>query len=424
MNILVIGNGFDLTHGLPTKYTDFLQFCKVIIKIYTEKKEKDVKDAWGELKIILDKNSRRLRKVFKEIYSNRKINEFRTVAAFTVNTNTIYDEFYNDIKFNLWIDYFLQNSNYNKENWIDFESEISQLIQLLDNDMHSDLSGNYNIENKIRNLSSDFLDKKYVSIHKNNFSISFKQMRDALQRDLLKLIRALEIYLTNYVEKIECNSISPDIKNIKVDKVLSFNYTSTYEKVYGNSGIEFDYIHGKASIKNTIKKNNMVIGIDEYLSPDRRNKDVEFIAFKKFYQRIHKQTGCKYKGWVDEIKQDYFDYLQRQEVARQSEQRYIPGSMQRMMNELAISAKKGEKYSLHNLYIFGHSLDITDKDVLRDLILNDNVCTTIYYLNKDVLGQQITNLVKVIGQEELIKRTGGNTKTIEFKQQADMVKKE
>ena len=26
MNILVIGNGFDLAHGLPTKYTDFLDF--------------------------------------------------------------------------------------------------------------------------------------------------------------------------------------------------------------------------------------------------------------------------------------------------------------------------------------------------------------------------------------------------------------
>lgn len=25
MNILVIGNGFDLAHGLPTKYVDFLE---------------------------------------------------------------------------------------------------------------------------------------------------------------------------------------------------------------------------------------------------------------------------------------------------------------------------------------------------------------------------------------------------------------
>ncbi len=28
MNILVIGNGFDLAHGLPTKYGDFLELCK------------------------------------------------------------------------------------------------------------------------------------------------------------------------------------------------------------------------------------------------------------------------------------------------------------------------------------------------------------------------------------------------------------
>ena len=75
----------------------------------------------------------------------------------------------------------------------------------------------------------------------------------------------------------------------------------------------------------------------------------------------------------------------------------------------------------HNLYIFGHSLDVTDKDILRDLILNDNVYTTIFYHDKDTMGQQIANLVKVIGQDELIRRTGGSEKTIEFKKQQDMV---
>ena len=33
MNILVIGNGFDLAHGLPTKYTDFLKFVEVINQV-------------------------------------------------------------------------------------------------------------------------------------------------------------------------------------------------------------------------------------------------------------------------------------------------------------------------------------------------------------------------------------------------------
>ena len=34
MNILMIGNGFDLAHELPTKYTDFLEFCKRVFPIY------------------------------------------------------------------------------------------------------------------------------------------------------------------------------------------------------------------------------------------------------------------------------------------------------------------------------------------------------------------------------------------------------
>ncbi|MNJ44065.1 hypothetical protein D3C77_390980 [compost metagenome] len=30
MKILVIGNGFDLAHGLPTKYNEFLEFLSLI----------------------------------------------------------------------------------------------------------------------------------------------------------------------------------------------------------------------------------------------------------------------------------------------------------------------------------------------------------------------------------------------------------
>ncbi len=30
MNILIIGNGFDIAHNLPTKYKDFLKVCRMI----------------------------------------------------------------------------------------------------------------------------------------------------------------------------------------------------------------------------------------------------------------------------------------------------------------------------------------------------------------------------------------------------------
>lgn len=40
------------------------------------------------------------------------------------------------------------------------------------------------------------------------------------------------------------------------------------------------------------------------------------------------------------------------------------------------------------------------------------------------MGKQIANLVKIIGQDELIRRTGGSDKTIEFRQQQAMVCRE
>lgn len=39
----------------------------------------------------------------------------------------------------------------------------------------------------------------------------------------------------------------------------------------------------------------MVLGIDEYLSEDRRSDEVEFIAFKKYYQRIYKRQEMNIK---------------------------------------------------------------------------------------------------------------------------------
>lgn len=329
MNILLIGNGFDLAHGLPTKYTDFLEWVKLQWKLY---------DVTGVLEI------------FDYVIQNK------------------------------WISYFFEvNSLY--DNWVDFEREIGNIIKSIDYDM---LNGfcDYDINNHVNVLSNAFLKKEFLK----DEEITFKKIRDVLYDDLKKLCRAFEIYLLEDVERIEVEKISPDIEEINPDKVLSFNYTNTYEKLYGeNINIEYDYIHGKANINNTIETNNMILGINEYLTKKKRNKYIDFIAFKKFYQRIYKETGCKYKEWVEEVRKN--------------------------------------KEKQHSLYIFGHSLDVTDKDILRDFILNDNVTTTIYYFSKDDLGRKIANLVKVIGQDELIRRTGGSTKTIEFRLQKDMVKK-
>lgn len=208
----------------------------------------------------------------------------------------------------------------------------------------------------------------------------------------------------------------------KISYIISFNYTNTYEQIYfKDENIEnyIHYIHGKADIIHEMEDNNMVLGIDEFLPNDRKDKDIEFIAFKKFYQRICKETGSKYKEWVDEIQSDFQIYNDAENNCMEM----LKCALREDDMEKALKWQKSahenntKKMKKHNLYIFGHSLDVTDKDILKELILNDNVDTTIFFRNQEQKEQQVANLVKVIGPDELIRRTGGSTKTIAFEQQ-------
>ena len=224
-----------------------------------------------------------------------------------------------------------------------------------------------------------------------------------------KLIRILEIYIDEFIGKIEVEKRSQDVLDINADYVFSFNYSNTHQRLYAvKEKIEYDYVHGKADVNNVIASNNMVLGIEEYLEDSRKNEDIRFIAFKKFYQRIHKQTGCEYKRWIEKIAKD-----------------------EKKKKSWLVDNKDHSRDYRHNLYIFGHSLDVSDRDILREFILHDNVDTTVFYHERidengvsdngrTELGHKIANLVKVIGQEELIKRTGGSTKTINFKLQKNM----
>lgn len=47
MNILLIGNGFDLAHGLPTKYADFIDWIEGYYAFrYLKKKQFKYRVSW------------------------------------------------------------------------------------------------------------------------------------------------------------------------------------------------------------------------------------------------------------------------------------------------------------------------------------------------------------------------------------------
>lgn len=378
MNILIIGNGFDLAHGLPTKYEHFLEF------VNTYKKHKDILIPGCSIKSEWDK----VQELEKDFLAY--------LGDLCVQKKELFEELVEMISDNIWLDYFLsiyqQMQEEGREGWIDFESEISNIVQefdsirlkMLDN-MKKDQDVTY-----LKRYQIDKLEKFFINGEEPETLESLTAIKKRMLNDLNRLIRALEIYLNDFVNNYPINKKLSDIEKLQIDKVLSFNYTNTYERIYGknNPDIEYDYIHGKADYNHDVNTCNLVLGIDEYLDKDKKNKNTEFIQFKKYFQRIYKKTGSEHVDWLNEHKEQY---------------RGMP--------------VYEENYTDFNVYIFGHSLDITDKDIIAKFIKEKHTQTTIFHFNQKALGSQIANLVKVIGQDNLISMVHGINAKIILQQQ-------
>ena len=87
-----------------------------------------------------------------------------------------------------------------------------------------------------------------------------------------------------------------------------------------------------------------------------------------------------------------------------------------------LEGKNSDSPYINHFYIFGHSLDVTDGDIFREIIETDDADTTIFYKDKQQQANQIANLSKVLGQAKLLEYTFSISPTVIFKQQADMEK--
>ncbi|MBZ9691184.1 MULTISPECIES: AbiH family protein [unclassified Clostridium] len=369
MNILILGNGFDLAHGLPTTYMNFLNAVQAIEKISTEKDKDERKKKLKEYTEYKYKDKSKIR-----IRIDTKIYEILECISDDLRTRD--DKIFTIIKlvkYNFWFDYLENQVEKSNDTWIDFEKEIKEVCKYIEQ------------EKEKKDILQDDLFKEFLQKYNTNNEkkiIKTSQLIEKLELDLDKLIITLESYLVFYVNTQGCNKISEDIYNLSIDKVISFNYTNTYQRIYDIYGrkVQYDYIHGRASGDYYKGKSHVVLGFDEYLEGKSRDEEMDFISFKKYYQRVLKGTDNKYIEWIKEIEKN--------------------------------------KDESNNLYIFGHSLDITDKDVLRKLILHKNMNTTIYYQDDDTKKTRIRNLISVLGYDEFLTYTGENR--IIFVKQKDM----
>lgn len=374
--ILIIGNGFDLYHKLPTRYKDFLFFAK---------HWKEFKEEYDKQDASADNNIGEMIKVRlgdgNELISETLL-DFATHASLYSREHIAYlDKHLLD---NVWLTYFEKITS-SGQNWVDFEAEIERALVQVDMYYHQFLP---NISNYVpmikmpelmRMVIFTFSEKleKAGNGYKNLAKSIFRSSQDAdpeklhphkalllsfMINELEALNKCLNYYLLEFVSVINCGVYSEQIRALGIIHLLNFNYTYTYATVYGKRNLlQHHSIHGEA------KEENLVLGI-----PDESFKDsIDYVYFHKFFQRIQKKTGNFYKEW-----------LLRPETPTLGDEPV-------------------------QVFIMGHSLNKVDKGVLKDFFLGQNVETiTIFYHSQSGFESQVINLIDMFGRDFVIEQTG------------------
>ncbi|MDU1904834.1 MAG: AbiH family protein [Dysgonomonas sp.] len=252
-NLVIVGNGFDLAHGMRTGYKDFI---KHLVDCYCEKGH--YSDLFNFDKEIKDYNDL-INKISIGKFEGLLVNDYEywnsydpRFKAYLTEIDTL--TFKNPLVSELLEDLSLQN-------WCDIEEKYFELL----------------ISTKINSPFSnrpEFLNKH------------FKQLKECLEEYLISqenIAKPLDGY-KNFFNQINKNGTL----------ILNFNYTHTLENLYNDetSNTKIIHIHGETNNLN----NPIIFG---YAALDNESRDLlarnnnEYLRYIK--KHLYKRTDNEYK---------------------------------------------------------------------------------------------------------------------------------
>lgn len=425
--ILILGNGFDLAHFLPTKYEHFISaMCAVeeapsheplsfdnifhellvgedffLSKTKEMYKTEEVKISVKNLIILKQKLSNNGWFQYFKDYLDSGIdtwidfeNEIKNVLDIVCSVldrnsdkNEIIDVEYSSNSLNIINESFFNDFNANKNHYINvlLKLEILREIYLIENDRDF-----IEIEEaEFNNINTQFsydpitglgeINKKLKGLYLNDDYVK-KYKKEATGIHRYKVIRKIDEYLLGfidifsiYIELVEELAPRKDLKKPKsissLDSIYSFNYSSTTMRLYKREHSNF--LHGKAG------EDNIVLGISEL-----ENKlliDEKAYGFVKYYQKLVNNTNYK----------------------------FLLGN--RDLKAVEEGMQKGSVYwsiPPYEIYIWGHSLDSSDSDYIKEIFsfnkgVNPSVYLIIYYFPSP--HAQLANLISIMGKDVIEK---------------------
>jgi len=458
MNILIVGNGFDLSHYLPTKYDHFMDVMsaieekdlgKPISDVFTTSVDDFPQLILKMLQIKVATSELTYQMNFKDLFSKCRDKEF------IEKTQEIYDtkkiviplekilEIQYKLKTNSWYQYFSDHVREVKT-WIDFETKINEALKVVAKFIISlnrklDDFGSFSHEicfsnnrderqifmtreqcNLLRNLkiltSGYYLDyddegsftsvvdtedsnigclrfyinDQYIQNYSGYGKFNNERLMNSLQNELDEFIVVFNLYLELIVSQLfPINRYTIESEDwIRPDKIYSFNYTDTFQRIY--EAVDVEYLHGSHG-----ESQNIVLGISDL--EDESLKKLKVFGFTKYHQKLFKDTEYlfldNYKKIIYEGKIRLKNY-------------YKNFNHDGLIRGLHIADITREQILNLNIYIWGHSLDASDQDYIKDLFsLNDdmdrNVRVIVYYFDKTAKFSLLNNLLAILDKDKV-----------------------
>jgi len=240
-----------------------------------------------------------------------------------------------------------------------------------------------------------YINTKIISDYSEYKKINDNLLLDDLQEHLDDFVEIFNTYLEVVIDEL-IPKYGIKIQNndwITPDKIYSFNYTNSFLKFYKLVPIEF--LHGSLG-----EKQNIVLGVSDVV--DESLKKLKAYGFTKYHQKLFKNTDYLF---LDEFKKKIQQDHKQIEILGKKVNSALESNILQFYDKQLDNLEKNQNLNL-NFYIWGHSLDTSDKDYIIDLFsLNDdmdrNVQVIIYYFDKNAKFTLLNNLLAILGKDKV-----------------------
>lgn len=380
--LILVGNGFDLTHGLKTSYREFID------------------DFWLS----------QINEIIGEEYRYEFENEYLKIESinpiFWRGGITDYDKLKYKVTSNgatlTFKNIFLKTITEKRslQNWVDIENEYYQLLNKCS-------ASNYLIDalNKdfvvIKDLFIDYLKKISLKINKNerikNLIFERFYVKDFIQESQSKILFEIRQYLGTQFEKLDIqNDLSLESK-IFQKTILEFqNEEMTEIEIINFLKEKIDNLNSKSSIEIFKLNPEQTLFLNfNYTDSLKTYIDIRFENLVNIHGELLNKANPVIFGFGDDVDHKYKDF------ENLNDNRYLEN-----FKSIAYLQTRNYKKFLefidseeYQVFIIGHSCGISDRTMLNTIFEHDN-CKSIkpFYHKRDDGTDNYTDIVQNISR--------------------------